>query len=411
MKILSISNLDIWPMGRGKGIPSISVSQKGFVENGHIVYFICPLKEKSAMQQEEYEGIHIFRFKLPFGLSSLRALSLNTSTFLKRIYAAMYYNFEWLFFQIFGFYWLFRYASRIKPDIIYVHTTAPAFIAFIISKIFHTKLVMRVYGLRDLYYKWDFFWQKIKESRDYLSLKVPMDYLIVTNDGTNANLLLEKLGIPGAKIKNWRNGVDFNIYNHSLKNKQEVYDTLGICSTSKIIISTSQLNSYYGIDILVKALVILFKEDNDAISLFMGDGPLREQLENYVQCNGLQKRIRFLGIVKRDMLIKFLNASDIFVLLSRFSNCSNVMWEAMACGKCIVTTENENIKGVLTSGENAVLVNPAEFKKTPEILKELLSNDELRNKLGGNACLRAREILETWPQRIEREVELLEGLI
>ena len=53
MKILSISTLDIWPWGKGKGIPSVFASQKGFVERGHEVHFICPLKKKDMAQKED----------------------------------------------------------------------------------------------------------------------------------------------------------------------------------------------------------------------------------------------------------------------------------------------------------------------------------------------------------------------
>ena len=87
------------------------------------------------------------------------------------------------------------------------------------------------------------------------------------------------------------------------------------------------------------------------------------------------------------------------------------MWEAMACGKCIITTETEAIKDVLTSNVDAVLVPPDSFENIPSILNKLLSNDQHRRRLGENARLRARQVLESWPQRMEKEAELLEDLV
>lgn len=405
-----MSHLDIWPHGEGKGIPSVVASQKEFAKRGYEVYFVCPLRKENLPQKEDYEGIHIFRFRLPFNVSSLKASSIQTETFLRHIYATFYYNLEWFFFQIFGFYWLLRFTSSIKPHLIYVHTITPIFISFIVSRIFHTKLVVRVYGAGDLYHKWSSSWYRIKEFRDYLSLKVPADYFIVTNDGTNANLLIEKLGVPSYKIRNWRNGIDFGIYDPSERTREEVCSMLKVKSTSKIIISTSRIMQYYGVDILIQVFPVLFKENTDTICVFIGEGPDRKSLENYVNENNLEDRVFFLGFLRHEILNKFLNASDIFVLLSRFSNCSNTMWEAMVCGKCIVTTENDNIKEVLKSGENAILVSPRDFGKLPEILNNLLSDDELKNRLGKNARLRAEEVLQTWPERIRKEVKLLEEL-
>ena len=411
MKILSISNLDIWPLGKGKGIPSVLASQREFAKRGHEVYFLCPLKEKNLAQKEDYEGIHIFRFRLPFNLSSLKAFTIQTDTLLRQIYATFYYNLEWIFFQVFGFYWLLKFASRIRPHLIYVHTVTPIFLSFVVSRIFHTKLVARVYGARDLHQKRSLFWYRIKEFRDYLSLTIPADYFIVTNDGDNTDLLIRELGTPISKIRSWRNGVDFGIYNPSQKNKEEIRKMLNVKTTSKIIISTSRIVKLYGVDILIESLPELFQINKEDICIIIGDGSEKKRLEDFICKNNLQNRTFFLGLLEHDMLNKYLNASDIFVLFSRHHNCTNTMWEAMVCGKCIVTTENDNIKEVLTSGENAVLVHPSKFKTVPEILKNLLLDDELRNKLGSNARLRAKEVLESWPERIGREMDLLEELV
>ncbi len=40
-----------------------------------------------------------------------------------------------------------------------------------------------------------------------------------------------------------------------------------------------------------------------------------------------------------------------------------------------------------------------------------LTNDELRCRLGNNARLRAKEVLESWPDRIHKEIALLERLV
>ena len=87
------------------------------------------------------------------------------------------------------------------------------------------------------------------------------------------------------------------------------------------------------------------------------------------------------------------------------------MWEAMACGKCIVTTETEAIKEILTSEKDAILIQPDRLDNTTAILQELLDNDDLRRRLGDNARKRARDILEPWSRRMEKEARLLADLV
>jgi glycosyltransferase involved in cell wall biosynthesis len=87
------------------------------------------------------------------------------------------------------------------------------------------------------------------------------------------------------------------------------------------------------------------------------------------------------------------------------------MWEAMACGKCIVTTETEAIKEVLTPDAAVLVPNESVEKDLPGILEGLLSDGRKRDEYGRNARRRATEVLEPWAKRAEREVRLLEELV
>lgn len=411
MKILSISTLDIWPWGKDKGIPSLLASQKGFVERGHEVHFICPLKKRDLAQKEDCEGIHIFRFRLPFNLSTLKALSMPKGTFFNRICITIYYNLEWLFFQIYSLVWGIKLTRRIRPDLIYAHTLTSAFPAYLISRLFKTKLVVRVYGIRDLYWKWENLWFRFKEFKNYLAFKIPADYFIITDDGSCGNRLADNSGVPDKKIRYWRNGMDQGLYKQDPFAKEYICNYLKLNPSCKIIASTCRLITYYGVDEFLHSFADLHKKNSDAVCLIAGDGPEKKALEEFARKAGISSSVLFLGIVDRQMVKKILNAADVFVFLSRYHNGTNTMWEAMACGKCIVTTETEAIKDVLTSNVDAVLVHPEAFEKIPGILDSLLSDEQRRRRLGENARLRARQVLESWPQRIEKEAELLEDLV
>lgn len=408
MKILNISNMSIWLWGEGKGIPSIFFPQREFVRKGYEVHFLCPLKEG----EEKYsvmEGIHIYRFDFPFNFK--KRVYMQTNNLIKKLKATSLYNLNWLFFQIFGFYYTIKLGFKIKPDIIYAHSPASAFLAYFASRIFSSKLIVRLYGIRGLYLQWHNFWIRIKNFREYLVFKLPASYFIITNDGTCGDLMAKKLNVPDEKIKCWRNGIDSEMFEIEKQAKQEICSLLNIPISSKIIASTSRLNYLYGTDNVSTAFLDLYKADKHIHCLFAGSGPDREKLEDFVRKNSLNANVHFLGIVDRKMVRKILNAADIFILLTRSHNCTNTMWEAMAAGKCIVTIKNELIKKILTSDENGILISLDHLDKLPNILEKLLNDETLRNKLGEKARMRAREVLEPWAKRIEKEAILLEGLV
>ena len=407
MKVLNISNMNIWPGGENKGIPSIFFAQKEFAARGYAVHFLCPLKEGETKRSLTV-GINIYRFDFPFNFR--KSVYFQTDNILKTLKASVLHRLNWLFFQIFCLYWGIKLAHRIKPDLIYAHTPSSVFSAYLISRLFKTKLVVRAYGINDLYWKRKRAWFP-KDFRSYIAFKVAADYFIITNDGNYGNRVAESLGVPGGKIRYWRNGIDLDLYEQDACAKEYVCDYLKLSPSCKIIASTCRLIPIYGVNRLLYTFVDLCKKNPDAVCLIAGGGPEKKKLEVLVEKAGISSRVFFLGVVDRQMVKKILYASDIFVLLARYHNCTNTMWEAMACGKCIVTTETEAIKEILTSEKDAILVPQDRLDNTAGILQELLNKDDLRKRLGDNARKRAKDILEPWSKRIEKEAQLLEDLI
>lgn len=408
MKILSISNMHMWPWGKEKGIPSIAFSQKELARRGYEVHFMSPVMDGTEKYSED-SGIHIYRFNFPF--NHKKHDNNRQDNLLCRIRASATHNLYWLFFQIFAFFCGLRIGLRVKPDIIYAHSLTSVFPAYMISKLLKTKFITRIYGTRQLYWRRPHLWYRIKEFRDYMAMKVPSDYIVLTNDGTCGDRLAGILGVSMKRIKCWRNGIDETIYDPVPNAKSQLCTQMDVNPALKIIASTSGFQPFYGADKLLCSLKKVFENNPDTICIIAGNGPEKGKMEKFVRTNDMSDKVFFLGIVDREMIKKILYASDIFVLPAQYHNCTNTMWEAMATGRCIVTSENEAIKEVLTSGENAILVPTDNLKQLPEIISRLLNNDRLREKLGRNARIRAQEVLEPWQKRIEKEIVLLEDLM
>lgn len=63
----------------------------------------------------------------------------------------------------------------------------------------------------------------------------------------------------------------------------------------------------------------------------VGDGPLREQLANQIESEGLQEHVEFTGLVPRDEVYKYFQSSDLFVSTSYGEGLPIAVLEAMAC--------------------------------------------------------------------------------
>ncbi len=408
LTILSISNMKLWMWGKNKGIPSTFFPHREFAIRGYNVHFVCPWKTGEEKEKNE-EGINIHRYNFPFNFRT--NVYIQTDTILKRITGTVISNTNWLFYQLYSFLYGLNVGRKIKPDIVYAHTPGSVFPAFLVSRLLGARFVVRIYGVWQLYWRWNDIWYRIRRLNSYLAFKVPADYFIITNDGSNGHLLARKFGIPAEKIKNWRNGIDEDIYHPIPNAKEDICRMLNIDISAKIILSTCRLVSVYGVDILIKVLNEVFKDNNTSVCVFAGDGPDRSKLEHFARQNNFESRIFFTGIVERDVIKKLLYAADIVVFLPKYHNCTNTMWEALASGRCVVTTETEAIKEVVTTGKNGFLVPLTDVKVIADTVLKLLGDSELIKRVGDAARERAKEVLETWQERVAKEVELFENLV
>ena len=68
----------------------------------------------------------------------------------------------------------------------------------------------------------------------------------------------------------------------------------------------------------------------------IGEGPLRESLEQLAADSGVAQQVRFVGFQRNPY--PFLARADAFVLSSRFEGFPNVVLEALACGTPVIAT-------------------------------------------------------------------------
>lgn len=116
--------------------------------------------------------------------------------------------------------------------------------------------------------------------------------------------------------------------------------------------------------------LILAIKDLEGFSLtIIGDGKELMHLKNIVSKmeNSLKQKIKFLGRLSHEEVLKEMKNFDIFILPSVNETFGMVYLEAMASGCITVCTENDGIDGIIKDSENGFLCKP-----TPEGIKETL---------------------------------------
>jgi glycosyltransferase involved in cell wall biosynthesis len=137
--------------------------------------------------------------------------------------------------------------------------------------------------------------------------------------------------------------------------------------------------------------------------LIVGDGPAREELQDRAARLGVQDRMTITGVVERDQVARHIAAFDIAVLpgLTPYSSPLK-LFEYMVLGRAIVVPDTENIREILTDGEDALLFDPAMKGALEAALLRLARAPELCARLGAGARMKVASAGLTWQHNATR---------
>lgn len=142
-------------------------------------------------------------------------------------------------------------------------------------------------------------------------------------------------------------------------------------------------------DLLDAVRLVRAAHDNVELVL-IGDGPLRGDLEKHADHLGIREHVHFLG--ERQDARALLSAFDVFTLSSVIEGMPNVLLEALAAERAVVSTSVGGAPEIITHNETGLLVPAAAPTALAAAIGHLLSAPSERERLGrtGRAMVAAQ---------------------
>ncbi len=197
------------------------------------------------------------------------------------------------------------------------------------------------------------------------------------------------------------------IYNPltSINHEQNIVNLpLDIGLNKKLIVAMGRLVKQKNFNLLLSAFHKIADKHPDWQLLIIGEGELRDQLEEFRDKLGLTTQVFFTGRINNPFPI--LKKSEIFVLSSRYEGLGMVLLEAMACGLPIVSTDcPSGPSEVIRDGIDGILVPNEDVSALSIAMDRLMSNEEQRKRL----AIRAPEVKQRFG--LEKIVAQWEALI
>jgi colanic acid/amylovoran biosynthesis glycosyltransferase len=188
------------------------------------------------------------------------------------------------------------------------------------------------------------------------------------------------LGCDKNKIAVHRMGIDFD----KIK-----FETRSINENKCIkILSVARLVEKKGIEFGIHAISKVTKNFPNVKYIIVGDGPLKDELQNLINRLELSERVILLGWKNQEETFEIMQKSDIFIAPSITSQTGDqegipvVLMEAMAHGLPVVSTYHSGIPELVINNKTGLLVNEKDWEGIAQKIEFLLTNPQQSKQFG-----------------------------
>lgn len=144
------------------------------------------------------------------------------------------------------------------------------------------------------------------------------------------------------------------------------------------ILTIGRLANQKGYDMALEACKILKEKGIEFKWYSLGIGPLKEEIEKYINENNLENNFKLLGVKSNPY--PFIKDCDIYVQTSRFEGFGIAIAEARMLNKPVVTTRFDAVYNQMKDRKNGLVVDMNSQGIVNGIL-ELINNKELTNEI------------------------------
>lgn len=247
------------------------------------------------------------------------------------------------------------------------------------------------------------WYQKVADT----ALEPFTDIALAVSQST-ADFVVNARRIPARKVKVVYLGVPLEEFSRE-RSEEEIRaarEALGIAPGDFAIGTVTRLHESKGNAYLVEAARLVLNERPYARFFVVGEGPLREPLEQQARALNLGDRFVFAGFAKD--VAGVVSAFDVSVFPSLWEGTPLTVFEALAMGKAIVATDADGLVDVLTPEKDAIIVPKRDAAALAAGLIRAIDEPETRLKIRAAAFAAGKQYdIAAFVRKMERLYDIL----
>lgn len=235
----------------------------------------------------------------------------------------------------------------------------------------------------------------VAKSVDKLSCKVSDCVIIVGRDMQETlNKRFDHKKVPyNVVINNWIDEKEIYPLEASHYKITEFKETYEL-ENKFVIMYSGNIGLYYDLENIIR-VIGRFKERNDVVFAFVGDGTVKEQIQVYSKENQLHN-VRFIPYQKKEDLVYSLNVADVHLVTNQKGikgvSVPSKVYGVMAAGKAIlgVLEQGSEAQLLIEKSNCGVVVEPQDYQAIENAIHELIERKDEIQSMG----LSGRQYLE-----------------
>jgi glycosyltransferase involved in cell wall biosynthesis len=236
----------------------------------------------------------------------------------------------------------------------------------------------------------------------------PLTDIALAVSQSTADFVVNARRIPARKVKVVYLGVPLEEFSRP-RSEEEVRQArleLGIAPEDFAIGTVTRLHESKGNSYLVEAARLVLNQRPHAKFFIVGEGPLRDPLEQQARALNLADRFVFAGFA-RDVA-RVVSAFDVSVFPSLWEGTPLTVFEALAMGKAIVATDADGLVDVLTHEHDAVIVPTRDARALADGLVRVIDEPQTRHRISAAASQTAKQYdITAFVRKMERLYDIL----
>jgi len=180
-----------------------------------------------------------------------------------------------------------------------------------------------------------------------------------------------------AKCITIHSGIDINKFNDS-KNKSLLRE-YGFKESFKAVGNTSAIADHKDYFTFVDAAEWIIKDRMDVAFFIIGNGPLKNDINEYILSKGLENNIIMTGF--RNDITDILPALDCFLMTSKTEGLGTSLLDSIAAGVPVVATRGGGIPEIIIHEKTGLLSEIGDSRDLGEQVKRILDNEDLADAL------------------------------